>query len=197
MCSATVEWRPTLAQNVRSPLVKQETWRRTCWPTQGRKYTNVQNVEIHFIDVETWNSTCSSTVGRSHTSAHNAIIHQHIQVPSEFTSKHILYKSRNNANRACILQSQNRILQNICSSTLERSHITVKSVGDHSPRQDIWKGTSQFTPEKNHKDAHIVVTQVLYLLISNDTWPGTQKQLTSFVLRQDDHNLNIDCPWPF
>ena len=80
MCSPTVEWRPTLARYVRSLLVKQENWRRTCWHWELRtlrKYTNVQNVEIHLIDLETWNSTCSSTVGRSHTCAHNAVMHLH------------------------------------------------------------------------------------------------------------------------
>ena len=88
-CSSTVEWRPILAQNVRSRLVKQEYWGSTRSPTLGRNYTNVHNVEIHLVKPETWNSTCSFTVGRSHTNAYSAIMHLHMQAISENTSEHI------------------------------------------------------------------------------------------------------------
>ena len=41
-----------------------------------------------------------------------------------------------NANGATTLQVQNQILTNICSPTVEKSHIIVKCVGDHSAKQD-------------------------------------------------------------
>ena len=161
-CSPTVESRPTLAQNVRNHLVKQETWGGTWSPTLGRKYTNVKNAEIY---LETWKGTCSPTVGRSH----NAVMHVLVQALLELTSKHTPLKSQINANGATTLQLQSHILPNMCSPTVERSHITVKSAEVHSEKQELWKLTSAFTLEKNHFSAHNAVSQVLTPLLSNDT----------------------------
>ena len=58
-CSPTVEWKLTLAQNVRRHLVKQDHWGCTWSPTLGRKYTNVQNVEVRLVELETWKVTCT------------------------------------------------------------------------------------------------------------------------------------------
>ena len=88
-CSSTVEKRPTLAQNVRSHLVKQEHWGSTWSSTRGRKNTNVRSVERHLVKLYIWNSTCSPTVGRSHTNVHNAIMHLQEQTVLEITPEHI------------------------------------------------------------------------------------------------------------
>ena len=45
----TAERRPTLAQNVRSHLEKQERCGGTLLLTLGRKYINVQNAENHLV----------------------------------------------------------------------------------------------------------------------------------------------------
>ena len=42
-----------------------------------------------------------------------------------------------NANGASTPQSQNQISADICSPTVERGHITVKSVVGHLPKQEI------------------------------------------------------------
>ena len=55
----------------------------------------------------------------------------------EDTWKHIPYKSQINANGASTPQSQNQISADICSPTVERGHITVKSVVGHLPKQEI------------------------------------------------------------
>ena len=73
-----------------------------------------------------------------------------------------------------------KILPNIFSPTVERSHITVKSVGGHSPKQANWKGTSAFTLEKNLTSVQNAIIQVLNPLLSNNTWPNIQPWLTSF-----------------
>ena len=56
---------------------------------------------------------------------------------------------------SCVLmwscRSQNQILLSIGSSTVERSHIIVMSAETHSAKQGIWRPTSIFTPDKNHK----------------------------------------------
>ena len=69
----------------------------------------------------------------------------------------------------------------MCSPTVERSNITVKSAGVHSAERNIWKPTSAFTLKKNHTSAYDAVTQVLNPLISNDAWPNI-KQLTNFFM---------------
>ena len=50
-----VEWRPSLAQNVRSHLVKQKIWVGTWSPELGKKHTSVQNAEICLRKLEIWN----------------------------------------------------------------------------------------------------------------------------------------------
>ena len=72
----------------------------------------------------------------------------------EDTWKHIPYKSQINANGASTPQSQNQISADICSP-VERGHITVKSVGGHLPKQEIWKRTSAFTLEKKFSSAQL------------------------------------------
>ena len=59
-----------------------------------------------------------------------------------------------------------KILPNIFSPTVERSHITVKSAGAHSTEQELWRGTSAFTLEKSHTSAQNVITQVQNLVVS-------------------------------
>ena len=73
----------------------------------------------------------------------------------EDTWKHIPYKSQINANGASTPQSQNQISADICSPTVERGHITVKSVVGHLPKQEIWKRTSAFTLEKKFSSAQL------------------------------------------
>ena len=73
----------------------------------------------------------------------------------EDTWKHIPYKSQMNANGASTPQSQNQISAGICSPTVERGHITVKSVVGHLPKQEIWKRTSAFTLEKKFSSAQL------------------------------------------
>ena len=85
----------------------------------------------------------------------------------------------------------------MCSPTVERSHIAVKSVGPHSLKQEIWKPTSAFTLEKSLISAHNVISQVSDPFLSNNTWPGIRQQLISFVLPKDDQDKKIDCPWLF
>ena len=89
-----------------------------------------------------------------------------------------------NANGATSLQSQYSISTNIYSSTAEKSHSTVKSVGAHSVKHNIWKAISAFTLEENLISAQNTVFEVLNPLISNNKWSDIQEQLTIFVLRQ-------------
>ena len=70
----------------------------------------------------------------------------------------------------------------MCSPTVERRHIIVKSAGAHLANQELWNPTSAFTLEKSHTSVPNAVTQVLIPLISDDTWPNIQQQLTSFGL---------------
>ena len=89
----------------------------------------------------------------------------------------------------------------MCSPTVERSHITVKSAGAHSAEQELWKPTFASTLEKSHLNARNVVSPVLEAILSNNIWPGIQQKMISLVLRCDaDHNLIqllSKCPWPF
>ena len=87
-----------------------------------------------------------------------AIMQLHKQVILEITSKHTPQKSQINAIGANFPQSQKKILPNIFSTTVERSHITVKNAGAHSIEQEPWRGTSAFTLEKSHIIVHTVMT---------------------------------------
>ena len=80
----------------------------------------------------------------------------------------------------------------MCSATVERSHITVKSAGAHSAMQEISKGTSAFTLEKNLTSAHIAITHVLTPLLLNNTCPNIQ-QMTNFVLQYDAEQTIQNC----
>ena len=111
-------------------------------------------------------------------------IFYHKMLSSFMCSKSVIHCCRNKWPFSFGLQSQNHSLPNICSPTVEKSHITVKSAGAHSAKQDIWKGTSAFTLEKNLTSAHIAITQVLNPLLLNNTWPNIQ-QMTNFVLQYD------------
>ena len=79
----------------------------------------------------------SHTLTHSGEEPHNAILYLHEQAISETTSKHIPQRSQINANGATSLQSQNEILPDMCSPTVERSHITVKSAEAHSAEQKL------------------------------------------------------------
>ena len=78
--------------------------------------------------------------------------------------KTYFYKNQRNANGTTFLQSYNRNLHNICSSTLERRHINVRSADAHTA-----EGTSAFTLENSHTSTHNAFSQVPILVILNNT----------------------------
>ena len=88
--------------------------------------------------------------------------------------KTYFYKNQRNANGTTFLQSYNRNLPNICSSTLERRHINIRSADAHTA-----EGTSGFTLENSHTSTHNAFSQVPILVILNNTWRNTQ-MLSSF-----------------
>ena len=99
-----------------------------------------------------------------------AIMQLHKQVILEITSKHTPQKSQINAIVANFHQSQKKILPNIFSPTVERSHITVKNAEAHSIEQEPWRGTSAFTLEKSHTSAQNVIKQVQNLVVLESIW---------------------------
>ena len=94
----------------------------------------------------------------------------HKQVILEITSKCTPQKSQINAIGAIFPQTQKKILPNIFSPTVERSHITVKNAEAHSIEQEPWRGTSAFTLEKSHTSAQNVIKQVQNLVVPERIW---------------------------
>ena len=188
--------------NATSHLVKLHIWKRTCslLTHSGVKahtcseckkaFSEAGSLRLHMI-THTGEKVhkcaeCGGSFGRAgnlkshiltqkkrrHTSTHNAIMRVQKQEILEDTWKHIPYKSQMNANGASTPQSQNQISADICSPTVERGHITVKSVVGHLPKHEILKRTSAFTLGQNHTSVHDAVTQVVIPLTSNNTWPN-------------------------
>ena len=65
----------------------------------------------------------------------------------------------------------------MCSPTLGRRHISVKSAGGPSVDQATWKNTSAFTLEKNHANAHSANLQVFTIFHFENIQRSIQKKV--------------------
>ena len=137
--------------NATSHLVWLALWKRTCSPKVEWRTTLAQNVVSHLVNQDTWGAVWSLTLGRKYTNFQN---------DSFGLAEHL-----KNAKGATSLQSQNQAFPNICSPTVERGIITVKSVGVHSAEQGIWKGTCYLTVVRSHTSAHYVIMHVPTLYV--------------------------------
>ena len=124
----------------------------------------MSNAKNHFVRAQVLKSTCSPIMEQWHTLAQN--VRDHLV-------EQILWR--------CTWQT---------AANKERSHIIVRSAGGRSAKEALWKPTSAFTMEKNLINAPNALTQMLIPVILNNTWASTQRQLTSFVLRQDDDHVS-------
>ena len=148
-------------QNLKKSI-KLALWKRTCSLIVDWRSTLAQNVVIHLVNQDTWGAVWSLTLGRKYTNFQN---------DSFGLAEHL-----KNAKGATSLQSQNQAFPNICSPTVERGIITVKSVGVHSAEQGIWKGTCYLTVVRRHTSAHNVIMHVPTLYVRE----GVQKKSIFF-----------------